>query len=88
MVGGYCYFRKRKKMTVCMRGGAVDDDDKDDDSIGVCGEFAVKDGVYSPQEALSCRDYGCWWRWWSHFPFLIVCWIFLLLLSFRCCGCH
>ena len=61
----------------------LDDDDKDDDGIGVGGEFAVKDVVYSPQEALSYWDHGCWRRLRSYFPFLVVCWLLLLLLSFR-----
>jgi len=66
----------------------LDDDDDDDDDVGVGNEFVVEDGAYSPREALSCRDRGCWRRWRSHFTFLVVYWLMMLLLSFRCRCCH
>ena len=72
-------------MVVRMRGGA---DNEDDDGVGIGDEFGVKEGIYSPREVRSLRDRGFWRNWRSDFPFLVVCWLLLLLLFYRCrCRC-
>jgi len=81
----FLFYRKRREMMVCMRSGA---DDEDDDGVSIGGEFSVEDGVYSPQKVRSLRDRGLWWRWRSHFPFLVICWLLLLLLFCRCRCCR